>query len=136
MAKRKKRSKKKERTIRVILSPRRFDLLISRFGKRFRKLAEQVKKTEKARFGKLSSLRRIITEEKMRMLREIKESSPDSIYELAKSLKRDIKSVREDLKQLASIGFVKLKRLKTKKKIKKTKPILAIERLNVIIEFT
>lgn len=139
MAKRKRRPKKRQRTIRIKLLPRRLDVLINRFGKRFKRFAEIKKKTEKSKFGELSLTRKVLTESKMRILRKIKESAPSSIYELAKSLKRDIKSVREDVKQLSKIGFIKLKRQKIKNRRKiqrvKVKPILKIERLNVVIEF-
>ena len=105
-------------------------------GLTFRRKKEPEKKATRARFGELNLVRSIITPEKMRLLREIKESNPSSIYELAKSLKRDIKSVRNDLKKLEDVGFIELNYIKKsrKSKIEKVKPILKIGKLNVVIE--
>lgn len=130
MAKSKKRIRSK--VIRILLRPRRLDLIIGRL--RFRKNDDLRKKLENARFGKLAIVRSIITPEKFKLLKEIKERNPSSIYELAKSLRRDIKSIRQDLKQLEEVGFIKLERIKDKKRVRKTKPILALDRLNLIID--
>lgn len=132
----KRREKVKTRTIKLLLKPIRIDMLAGRFGKRFKRLIATQKRAEKARIDKLNLVRSIITREKTRIIREIKESEPSSIYELAKSLKRDIKSVRDDIKQLEKVGFIKLKTIKEKRtKIIRVKPELAIGRLNITIEF-
>lgn len=134
MAKKEKESKKKDRTIKIRLLPRRLDLLISRFGTRFKRLAGHEARTEEAKFNRLGLVRSIITEEKMRILREIKERPPSSIYELAKHLRRDLKTVRQDIKRLAEIGFLSLERTKTKGKIEKVKPVLAVNSLTIVID--
>ena len=137
MAKKKIQKKIREKSITVRLLHRRRDFLMSHLGKRFKRLAVMGKRAEKAKFGRLSLLRSVLTDEKMRILRGIKEHKPSSIYELAKNLKRDIKSVRGDVRQLAEIGFVKLEKLKIKdKKIQRTKPTLAVDRFKITIEFT
>lgn len=124
----------KAKTIKIRLKPRRLHLIIGKLGF---KRKEIEKRAEKARFGKLGLIRNIITPEKMRLLREIKAKNPSSIYELAKSVKRDIKSVRNDIVRLEEIGFVKLKHFKKTRrtKIQKVKPTLKIGRLNIVIEF-
>ncbi|HIH18223.1 MAG TPA: MarR family transcriptional regulator [Nanoarchaeota archaeon] len=129
-----KKEKKRDRTIKIRLLPRRFDLLISRFGTRFKRLAELEAKAEEAKFSRLGLIRSIITEEKMRILREIKEHPPSSIYELAKRLGRDIKTVRQDIKQLVEIGFLSLERTKAKGKVEKAKPVLAVDSLTIVID--
>ncbi len=134
MAKKEKESKKRDRTIKIRLLPRRLDILISRFGTRFKRLAELESKAEEAKFNRLGLVRGIITMEKMRILREIKEHSPSSIYELAKRLGRDIKTVRQDIKQLVEVGFLSLERTKIKGKVQRVKPVLAVDSLTIVID--
>ncbi len=83
---------------------------------------------------KLALIRSVLTEEKMRILRTIKERQPSSIYELAKFLGRDLKTVREDLKRLTDASFIRLETLKEKNR-KRVKPVLEVKRLNIVIDF-
>ena len=53
-------------------------------------------------FEGLESLRRLLSNEKARMLHVIKTENPTSIYDLSKKLKRTFKSVIEDIKLLKS----------------------------------
>ncbi len=68
------------------------------------------KKDESAKqdydFEGISSLRKLLSNEKARILHVIKYQKPNSIYELAKLLKRNFKSVYEDLKLLERFGFI------------------------------
>ncbi|MEK6917368.1 MAG: hypothetical protein AABW51_00280 [Nanoarchaeota archaeon] len=57
-------------------------------------------------FEGISTLRRLLSNEKARILHVIKYQKPNSIYELAKILKRNFKSVYEDLKLLERFGFI------------------------------
>ena len=66
-------------------------------------------------FEGLSALRQLLNNEKARMLHVIKNQEPKSIYELAKKLKRNFKSVVEDIKLLERFGFIELIKEKTKK---------------------
>jgi predicted transcriptional regulator len=84
-------------------------------------------------FSSLESLRKILNNEKARILYTIKEKSPDSIYQLAKSLKRDFKSVREDVLLLERFGFLELEK-KFKGKRKLIKPTVSIDTLQVNFE--
>lgn len=57
-------------------------------------------------FEGLNSLKRLLGNEKARLLHAVKHSKPASIYELAKKLGRTFKSVSDDLKLLERYGFI------------------------------
>ena len=78
-------------------------------------------------------LRKIFSNEKARILYTIKKKNPKSIYNLAKILKRDFKSVHQDLQILERFGFIEFYSEK-KGHRESLKPILKINSL--IIELT
>ncbi len=84
-------------------------------------------------FEGLSALRRLLSNEKARILHTIKAKSPKSIYELAKILKRDFKSVSEDIKLLERFGFIEMIREKTGKRIR-LKPLVTIDSLYIQVK--
>jgi len=84
-------------------------------------------------FEALSALRKLLSNEKARLLHTIKTKSPKSIYELSKILKRDFKSVFSDLKLLQRFGFIEFISEKSGKR-KRLKPILVINTLNIQIK--
>ena len=51
-------------------------------------------------FSGILALRQLLSNEKARMLSVIKEKKPQSIYDLAKKLKRGFKTVNDDIKLL------------------------------------
>lgn len=55
-------------------------------------------------------MRNVLTNNRLLILKTIRKSNPDSIYELAKILKRDLKSVKQDLKMLSEVGLVILEK--------------------------
>ena len=79
-------------------------------------------------FEGLSTLRKLLSNEKARLLHVLKTEKPGSIYELAKKLGRDFKTVNEDVKILERFGFITLIEEKTKKRIRH-KPELEIDTL-------
>ena len=84
-------------------------------------------------FEGLSALRQLLNNEKARMLHVIKNHKPKSIYDLAKKLKRNFKSVVEDIKLLERFGFVELIKEKTKKRVRH-KPEIAVERIIINVD--
>ena len=84
-------------------------------------------------FSGLSSLRQLLSNEKARILYVIKTQKPNSIYDLAKKLKRGFKSVNDDVKVLERFGFVELIQEKTKKRIRH-KPEIVLEKLMINIK--
>ncbi len=89
-------------------------------------------KKEEFDFKSLSALRSILSNEKARLLNVIKTQEPKSIYKLAKILKRDFKSVFEDIKLLERFGIIDRVLEKTGKR-ESHRPILTIDTLNIII---
>jgi len=77
-------------------------------------------------FEGISALRRLLSNEKARLLNVIKTQNPGSLYELARILKRDFKSVTEDVKLMQRFGFLDMVAEKTGNRIRH-KPILAVD---------
>lgn len=59
-------------------------------------------------FSGVRDLRRLLSNEKAKLLYIIKKERPESIYQLAKFVGRDFQSVRNDIKVLEKFGFVEL----------------------------
>lgn len=85
-------------------------------------------------FEGISALRKLLSNEKARLLHTIKTKKPNSIYNLAKTLNRDFKSVSEDIKLLQRFGFIEMISEHTGKR-ERLKPTLAIDTLNITIKF-
>jgi|WetSurMetagenome_2_1015567.scaffolds.fasta_scaffold245057_2 predicted transcriptional regulator len=70
------------------------------------------KKSQKTKgeynFSDIAALRKVLSNEKARMLSVIKYEKPDSLYSLSKKLGRNFKSVYEDCKLLQKFGFIEL----------------------------
>jgi len=88
---------------------------------------EQIKKHEGISFENIEAMRKILSEERLRILRTVKKEQPKSIYELAKLLKRDIKNTFDDVQFLAKIGLIELK--KTREGREKTIPRVNYDRI-------
>jgi predicted transcriptional regulator len=83
-------------------------------------------------FSDLKLLRNILTNGKARILYVLKTHSPESIYQLAKILKRDLKSVRSDIKTLERFGFIDYVSKKKGRRVSYA-PILAVDRMEFIL---
>ncbi|MEK6891360.1 MAG: HTH domain-containing protein [Nanoarchaeota archaeon] len=81
----------------------------------------------------LSILRQLLSNEKARLLYIIKTKKPLSIYALAKILKRDFKTVREDILLLKKFGFLDIVETKTKGKRISHKPIITASTINISV---
>jgi predicted transcriptional regulator len=81
-------------------------------------------------FEGLSVLRRLLSNEKARLLHVIKTQKPTSIYNLAKKLGRNFKTVNDDIKLLERFGLIELIEEKTKNR-KRHKPVLLIDSLTI-----
>jgi len=88
---------------------------------------EQIKKHEGISFENIEAMRKILSEQRFRILKTIKKEHPKSIYELAKLLNRDIKNTFDDVQFLAQIGLIELK--KTKEGREKTIPKVNYDRI-------
>ncbi len=88
---------------------------------------EKVKKREGVSFDSIDSMRKVLTEERLRVLRTVRKERPASVYELAKKLKRDIKNTFNDVQFLAQAGLLELK--KTKVGREKNTPLVNYDKI-------
>ncbi|MDP1695560.1 MAG: ArsR family transcriptional regulator [archaeon] len=84
-------------------------------------------------FEGVEALRRLLSNEKAKLLHVIKTKKPNSIYSLAKTVKRDFKSVFEDIKLLERFGFIEMIAEKTGKR-ERLRPILVADTIHINIK--
>ncbi len=84
-------------------------------------------------FEGISALRSLLSNEKARILHVIKNKTPSSIYALSRILKRDFKSVNEDLSVLKRFGFIDFQP-ETSGKRKRLKPLLVADSINIEVK--
>ncbi len=116
-------SKNKTRQIYITQSAGAFTTLFKRFSRGSKDFD----------FEGLSALRKVLSNEKARILHVIKSKNPSSIYQLAKLLGRDFKSVREDALLLQRFGFIDFTRTK-KGNRESLKPILEADSITIEIK--
>lgn len=83
-------------------------------------------------FSDLETLRKLLSNEKSRILYVLKNEKIDSIYDLAKKIKRDFKSVYQDLKFLEKLGFIEFYSEKQGDRTKLV-PVLLTDKINLVI---
>lgn len=93
---------------------------------------EKVKKHQAIYFEGLDVMRKVLTEERLKIVKAIRKNHPASIYELAKILRRDVKNTFDDVQFLAQAGLVELK--KTKDIREKTTPKVDYDK--IVLEIT
>ncbi len=97
----------------------------------FRSIFQRIKGAKKEYdFSGLEDLRHILSNEKARLLYTVKYQNPDSLYKLAKILKRDFKSVLDDIKILEKFGFLELKTI-YKGRRRTLKPVMLVDTLKI-----
>jgi predicted transcriptional regulator len=84
-------------------------------------------------FEGVSALRQLLSNERARILSVIKNQKPDSIYDLAKKLGRDFKSVSDDIRLLERFGFLDLIEEKTKKR-RRYRPEIVVDTMTIHIK--
>ncbi len=84
-------------------------------------------------FEGISTLRKLLSNERAKLLHVLKSKKPKSMYELAKMLERDFKSVSDDIKLLEKFGFIDMVEEKTGER-KRLKPVLIVDRINISIK--
>lgn len=89
-------------------------------------------KSDKENFSDIALVRKLLSNEKAKILYAIKIKKPKSIYELAKILGRDFKSVRDDVRLLERFGFISFHTTKKGKRTALT-PTLNVDKLGLII---
>ena len=99
----------------------------------FSALFNKLRGEKRYEISDISMLRSLLSNEKARLLHVIKTKQPNSLYELAKILGRDFKSVRQDINVLEEFGFIEMIPLH-KGKREKLKPLLVLDELKINIE--
>jgi len=118
----------------IILSVKSRKEVLREFGETFEKLQkkEQVRPKYELSFGTIDDFREFLTKKRIELLKGIKREHPNSIYELGKIIKRDLKSVNTDLKILEKYGLISLE--KTKDKRRKIAPKVNYDKIKIEIE--
>ena len=85
-------------------------------------------------FTNLEALKKILTQKRLGVIHCIRHRKPQSIYELAKYLKRDLKNVRKDIQLLEQLGFIEVrKKMSEDSERQVTIPQVNFGRINVDI---
>lgn len=92
---------------------------------------DEIAQHHEVSFETIGALRKVVTPKRLELLHMIKQHSPQSIYELAKLVNRDIKSVNTDIKILADLDMISLEEHQEERK--KVKPTVSFDKLNVEI---
>lgn len=79
------------------------------FGRTFQAVASgrRVHPREGVYFTSIEAARRLLTPHRLALLRAVRAHRPGSIYELAKTVGRDLKNVQDDLRLLERYGLVR-----------------------------
>lgn len=80
--------------------------------------------------SEIAMLRTILAPEKSRLLHVLRHKQPNSIYELAKLLGRDFKSVRQDVITLSDFGVIETIPVH-KGNRQKLKPLLVVDEFKI-----
>lgn len=102
-------------------------------GGKFNALLRRFTGSKDYDFDGLSIVRKLLSNEKARLLHVIKKEKPGSIYKLAKILKRDFKSVSDDIKLLEKFGFLDLVAERTGKR-ERLRPILVVDSMHIYVK--
>ena len=60
-------------------------------------------------FASINAVRKVLTENRIELLKVIKQKKPASLYELAKLANRDLKNISQDIEFLENLGLVDIK---------------------------
>jgi len=94
----------------------------------FSSILNKIKGSQITNQKEITNLRQLLSNEKAKLIHIIKTQNPDSIYELARLLKRDFKAVRHDIKLLEQFGFVELL-VSQKDGRERLKPVISVDKI-------
>ena len=103
---------------RIDIGIKRVEDSLRDFGQMWRNVeaGKRVRREEGIYFESIDDMRAVLTNNRLAVLKAIREKKPRSVYELSKILGRDLKNVNQDLKLLEEIGLVTLEKTKTDRK--------------------
>ena len=78
----------------------------------------------------VETFRKLITPERLRLLSAITHKKPDSIYQLAKMLKKDFKTVSGDVDMFRNVGLVRVEKYKDGLR-NKSRPVAAMRKIQM-----
>jgi len=86
------------------------DDAVEGFRKSFKALqaGQRVARHEGVYFTSIEAARNLLTRNRLALLRAIRAQHPGSIYELAKTVNRDLKNVQQDLRLLEEYGLIRM----------------------------
>jgi predicted transcriptional regulator len=84
-------------------------------------------------FDGISSLKKILSNEKAKILDSIKHKKPKSIYQLAKILNRPFKAVFDDVKLLERFGFIEMILEKEGKRVRH-RPEIVVDQITIHVK--
>jgi len=86
------------------------DEALKGFRKTFKALegGRRVARHEGVYFTSIQAARNLLTRNRLALLRAIRTTHPGSIYELAQTVRRDLKNVQEDLRILEEYGLIRM----------------------------
>jgi len=90
--------------------------------------APRARRSEGVFFASIEAARKLLTPNRMALLRAIRTEHPGSMYALARRVGRDLKNVQQDLRLLESFGLVRMARSRRSGKGRKTKAPQALFR--------
>ncbi|MGH7818709.1 MAG: helix-turn-helix domain-containing protein [Candidatus Binatia bacterium] len=96
------------KTLTIKIKPVREAMEDFRAGFRAAETGRRVTRREGVYFTSIEAARNLLTPSRLALLRSLRTKRPRSIYELAKTLKRDFKNVQEDLRILERYGLVRV----------------------------
>ncbi len=101
------------------------------FAQAYRRVSQRkpVKKKGGVFFASMDAVRKVLTENRLQLLKVIKREKPESLYELAKITHRDLKNVTQDIAFLEELGLVDLRKPQGGRN--QRKPILLSDRFSV-----
>lgn len=82
-------------------------------------------------FESIEGLRNVLTKRRLELLSVIRHRKPNSVYELSKLLKRDMKSVNTDLKILEENDLVSLKKISNGRQ--RVIPVVEFDKINIMV---
>lgn len=80
-------------------------------------------------FASIDAVRKVLTENRLQLLKVIKQAKPASLYELAKLTHRDLKNVSQDIAFLEDLGLIDLEKPKGTRY--QRRPVLISDRFSV-----
>jgi predicted transcriptional regulator len=102
---------------RIFVGIKRLDSAIDEAGLAFEEISKgkSIKKRRAIYFSNLKEMRRVLTERRLELLKAIKDERPSSVYQLARSLNRDLKNVLQDVSYLQELGIIAVTKTGDKK---------------------